>query len=465
MNSENFRSTGSTEFNDLGLNQQPQDQPEDLSNSSAENKEIIDEEYGERGKETLEAKKAIEDMESKFAELEKAYIEMKDQNPEEAKAVREAMQKLYQEIAVVKGDIKEAEEADKPSAEEVESTINKWNNNKGKSKWLVPVIIAGVAITLAAVLALTFGGSTNTGGDTSKGSRAGYPSNYPYAVGTTVGGAGGEVEEEEINPYAGELANGVTYDYEEYADRFEIADYGDDWEEEAKSRWGDDYIVVRDKDGNPWGATGKEAWNAYGHDYSEDFEDREAATEHIMAQATKSPEILASYVYYLFTDAEKEEFGIKDITPKDAKLGVTMTDIDDYIGSHEDGNGLREKLLEKLEQILNSDKTSFVFYNENDTEETNYLYFVDEDENGKMDPTEVHLGYDTRERNEAPQVDIYRSFYDHSDKNGDYYKKKKMIDLNMECGYQPNDDQTPPGVPKIPGNPTDPGSAGAEGSG
>jgi hypothetical protein len=122
-----------------------------------------------------------------------------------------------------------------------------------------------------------------------------------------------------------------------------------------------------------------------------------------------------------------------------------MVQIDDKFD--QDGGGdLQKKVLAKFDQILNdTEKTKFNFYLENDTEETNYVYFVDENEDGKFTPDELHLGYDTKKRNKAPQVDISRVF-----ENADGTTKTiKMLDLNMQCGYQPNYEKAPVGVQKI----------------
>lgn len=205
----------------------------------------------------------------------------------------------------------------------------------------------------------------------------------------------------ETTDYSGETIHGVRYDYHEYADR-----------------------------------DNKEAYNAYGYDYSDHYEDREKTTADILGMAEKEPEALASYAYNIFTDDEKAELGIKDLN---------MVQIDDKFD--QDGGGdLQKKVLAKFDQILNdTEKTKFNFYLENDTEETNYVYFVDENEDGKFTPDELHLGYDTKKRNKAPQVDISRVF-----ENADGTTKTiKMLDLNMQCGYQPNYEKAPVGVQKI----------------
>ena len=244
---------------------------------------------------------------------------------------------------------------------------------------------------------------------------------------------------EKSNPLIGELENGTAYDYSHYADR----------------------ELSFDADGNAVYKTNKEAWNAYDYDCSGDYGDEEATIKGITSVAARTPEALASYAYSLFTDAEKEELGI---------AGMSMVEIDDYMSNEEDGGEMQDRLLEKLDQVLNDKQTTFKFYHEDDTEDTNYIYWIDDNGDGEMNPTELHIGYDVRDRNGAPQVDIYRAFLDHSDKDGDYYVSKKMIDLNMQCGYQPNyeKDKIPDGVPHIPADEdvnVDPVSTGNESAG
>lgn len=233
---------------------------------------------------------------------------------------------------------------------------------------------------------------------------------------------------ESTNPYAGELMNGVHYDYSHYADRH----------------------IEYDAEDNIVYVTNKETWNAYDYDMSDRYGDREATTDGILEVAERSPEALASYAYNLFTDEEKTELGIN---------GMLITEIDDYMSSEDnaDGGVIQGKLLGKLEQVLKSERTRFRFYEENDEEETNYIFFVDDNDDGIMTPDELHLGYDTKKRDGAKQVDIIRSFYVSSDKDGDHYINLTMLDLNMKCGFQPNysTESLPQGLPHVDSD-TDP---------
>lgn len=210
--------------------------------------------------------------------------------------------------------------------------------------------------------------------------------------------------DQENTQFAGETVNGVKYDYTEYADR-----------------------------------NHKESYNAYGYDYSNQFGNREEAAKGIMHMAEREPEALASYAYNIFTDDEKQELGIK---------GLSMVEIDNKF-DQAGGGALQQNIKDKFSQILNDQgKTSFNFYHENDTEDTNYIYFVDENKDGNFTPDELHLGYDTKKRNNAPQVDISRTI---TNPDGTT-KTVKMLDLNMKCGYQPNYEKAPIGVPQIPAN-------------
>ena len=210
----------------------------------------------------------------------------------------------------------------------------------------------------------------------------------------------------EKTDYAGETINGVRYNYSEYADR-----------------------------------SNKVSLNAYGYDYSDQYNDRAATTGGIMHMAEQEPEALASYSYNIFTDNEKKELGID---------GLSMTEIDDKFDS-EGGGELQKRLLKKLKAILENDEnTRFDFYHENDTELTNYICFVDSNHDNIYTPDELHLSYDTKKRNNAPQVDIYRTIT----MTDGSAKEIKMLDLNMRCGYQPNYQKAPSGLIKVATNPT-----------
>ncbi|MDO4746976.1 MAG: hypothetical protein Q4A70_01355, partial [Candidatus Saccharibacteria bacterium] len=218
-----------------------------------------------------------------------------------------------------------------------------------------------------------------------------------------------EAVDESHDPNVGETVMGVKYDYSHYAD----FDH-------------------------------KQTPQSYDYDMSGAFGNREATKEGIMGVATREPEALSSYAYSIFTDKEKQELGIAD---------MSMSEIDDHMSNetNPDAGAMQDRLLSKLDEVLSSDYTTFDYYYENDTEHSNYIYFIDDNNDGVMTPDELHLGYSTRERNGAPQVDIYRQFVD---ENG-VTKNEKMLDLNYYCGFQPNYEMdNTPDVPYVPDTPT-----------
>ena len=391
--------------------------------------------YQARGKEANEAKMEIERLEQELREIEEKEARL----DEEEKKIRQRNEYAKKTIEGYKRYMNERESEPTPiigqvAPEKADAAEKEATKEKAKKKRRLRGLIAGLA-ALAAVSAIAFVGlhlknknrnnvpqeqpGITTMADTSEqSSEDDEPDKIPVNIDD-------EASAEDADPFAGELANGTHYDYSHYGDR----------------------QMVFDEDGNVTFDTKKEAWNAYDYDMSDAYGDRDATIAKIMDVANKAPEALASYAYSIFNDAEKAELGIS---------GMSMTEIDDYISNHENGGEMQAKLLAKLEQVLNDNTTRFSFYLENDTEDTNYIYFVDDNENGKMDPTELHLGFDTRERNNAPQVDILRGEYDHSDKEGDYYNWKKVLDLNYKCGMQPNyeKDKTPDDVPYVPSDPT-----------
>lgn len=193
--------------------------------------------------------------------------------------------------------------------------------------------------------------------------------------------------------FAGELPNGVTYDYSHYADRDE-----------------------------------KESYNAFDYDMSEYFNNVDGTKESFMDVASSTPEALAAYSYSIFNTEEKANLGID---------GMTANQIDDYISNDANGGAMQQRLLAALQNVLDEDGTELHFYYENGKEKTYYIYFVDDNENGKMDPGEMHLAYDIKDRKNALQVTILRD-------------GKAALDLNISCGYQPNFEQAPEGVPYVP---------------
>ncbi len=176
---------------------------------------------------------------------------------------------------------------------------------------------------------------------------------------------------------------------------------------------------------------------AYDYDMSSCFGDEERTIDGINEIADRTPEALASYAYGIFNKEEKQALGID---------GMTMTQIDEYMSdeNNQDGGAKQSAILAKLNEVLREDGTTFRFYYENGTEDSNYINWVDANQDGIMTPDEAVLGYSRRQRNHAPQVDIYRD-------------GKKVLDLNMLCGFQPNYEinETPGDLPEFPDDPED----------
>lgn len=259
------------------------------------------------------------------------------------------------------------------------------------------------------------------GGGIALGAFAGYQANKQPAQTPTTAEATAEdtdtldnpENQETASPFAGELANGVRYDYYEYAD-----------------------------------IENKTSRNAYGYDKSEAYGDREATENAWMDMANKGPEYLASYATHVFTDEEKQSLGIAD---------MSCSQLDDYLSDAEniDGGEKQRNIMAALDAVSrDKENTFYEFYHEEGVENTYYISFVDLNNDGTYSPDELKLGYTTKKRNGAPQVDVYRLIKG---------EKVKVLDLNMECGMQPNDEQPPEDLPPIPSEDDD--SAGNETSG
>ncbi|MBR3324380.1 hypothetical protein IKG24_02515 [Candidatus Saccharibacteria bacterium] len=208
------------------------------------------------------------------------------------------------------------------------------------------------------------------------------------------------------NRFAGETANGRTYDYTEYADREH-----------------------------------KTSYNAYGYDYSGDHGDIEKTKNNINHIATDSPEVLASYSNRILFDDEKEKLGIKNMSD---------VEIDNLLETSEKGGELQESMLTALKSnnvIGSSDttKTEYLPVEKSGLQHTIYNYWVDSNKDGSMTPDEMHIGYDSKKRNNAKQTILKRTRYD---ANGKVVESRQML-LNEECGYQPCDEKAPVGIPQI----------------
>lgn len=203
---------------------------------------------------------------------------------------------------------------------------------------------------------------------------------------------------------AGEQINGVFYDYSHYADY-----------------------------------ENKDSKHAYDYSLADRYGDRDATVEGIMDVAKRMPEALSSYAYTILSSSEKQELGID---------GMSMVEIDDTISNDENGGELQQRILDKLDQVLNDkDNTKLKFYRENGFEESSYITFEDDDNDGNMIPSEMHVRYATVKRNGAPQADVSRLY---TMSNGEK-AWVDVADLNMNCGGQVNFDSGnfPKGVQKI----------------
>ena len=303
-----------------------------------------------------------------------------------AQKVGESAQGVTEKARLVIGEVKE----------KCASAFREYSQN---------IVKGGVALALAAVTAwftasLGVNASSEAPGPNSTDGRKRpngpkTPYNYSFNI--------GETGEGDASMYAGELPNGVHYDYTEYFDR-----------------------------------DNKISYNAFGYDQSESFGNKEATIDGISKVVYNMPTALAAIVYDLFNEDEKKEYGIE---------GKNPNEIHQLMINSEDGGAIQEKLFNKTKEILGSSDTTYSFYYENDIEETDYIYFFDMNQDGKASPSELTVSYDVKKRNKAPQVDVSRKI-----SHGGTTYSAKMLDLNYMCDYQPNYElgEVPEGVPYIP---------------
>ncbi|MBR2994198.1 hypothetical protein IKF43_02290 [Candidatus Saccharibacteria bacterium] len=210
---------------------------------------------------------------------------------------------------------------------------------------------------------------------------------------------------------SGEQANGVSYDYRHYLDY-----------------------------------ENKDSKNAYDYSLVDRYGDRDATIDGIMDVAERNPEALASYAYQILNEEEKQELGID---------GMNMTQIDDAMSNDENGGKLQKDILTELEEVLKDENsTRFDYYLENNFEETSYVYFIDDNNDGTATPEEMHIGYSTTKRDGAPQVNILRKANTADGKT----VWVLAADINLKCGGQVNysKGEFPEGVPKIDQDSPDP---------
>lgn len=303
-----------------------------------------------------------------------------------AQKVGEAAQGVAEKARLVIGEVKE----------KCASAFREYSQNIVKGG----VALALTAVTIWSAASLGVNASSEAPGPNSTDGRKRpngpkTPYNYSFNI--------GETGEGDASMYAGELPNGVHYDYTEYFDR-----------------------------------DNKISYNAFGYDQSESFGNKEATIDGISKVVWDMPTALATIVYNLFDNDEKKEYRIEGMNPNE---------IHQFMINSEDGGAIQEKLFNKTKEILGSSDTTYSFYYENDIEETNYIYFFDMNQNGKASPSELTVSYDVKKRNKAPQVDVSRKI----SYEGTTYSVK-VLDLNYKCRYQPNYElgEVPEGVPYIP---------------
>lgn len=318
---------------------------------------------------------------------------------EEIRRRREEIQKLLDEAAAAKQPVaekpastssempaKQPEQPEQPGekTEQDKATIVAETTKKAKNNHVFRnVLIAVTSIALAGAIGI--GLFTGPGGKKSESAPAPAPTPAVEAVKDTG-------EKDELR---------LQYDYTEWAD------FGH-----------------------------KSSHNAYGTDYSDCYGDDEKTTAGFLQKAESMPEALASYKSIFFED-EQKELGIWDMTEKE---------LEEYMSDENspEAAAMQQKLLDAIAVTLNDKENTKWEYNyENEDENSYYVIWEDANSDGTQTPDEMHLGYSTVKRHNAPQANLYRR-----DKDGNWVK---VLDLNLYCGFQPNTPtDTPPDVPLIP---------------
>lgn len=166
--------------------------------------------------------------------------------------------------------------------------------------------------------------------------------------------------------------------------------------------------------------------NNFGRDHTEDYGDRKATVSSIYQVCYDQPEVLAAHVANF--PSVLRACGI-DLQPTLEGGHIDPRVIDDMISNGENGAELQEKLLQAYkDQVLNNKETEFQFYEEFKSEIAHYMVNMG-GEGAEVNPANMGLNFVRIQRNGQKQVRIRIPKSD-----GNY----EMIDLNMNCAYQPN---------------------------
>ena len=369
--------------------------PDDINMEQIEEIAIIGEQHDDTPRETyqergIKAESAVGNQPTTEVLEASETIEVPEASPKEPSA-EDHQQALLDGILQVDGLI-HSESQSAPAEDQnglkdkIKGIINKAKNTRGFKIAVAGLMAASISFSLAAC-----GDKQTTGNDQEPTS-------------TTTQEQAAAYEQTAVS---GEQANGVSYDYRHYLDY-----------------------------------ENKDSKNAYDYSLVDRYGDRDATIDGMMDVAERNPEALASYAYQILNEEEKQELGIN---------GMNMTQIDDTMSNDENGGKLQKNILNKLEEVLkNEDGTRFDYYLENDFEETSYVYFVDDNNDGTATPEEMHIGYATTKRDGAPQVNILRK----TDTADGKTVWALAADINLKCGGQVNYNkgEFPEGVPKIDQN-------------
>lgn len=209
----------------------------------------------------------------------------------------------------------------------------------------------------------------------------------------------GNIEnQEEANPFAGEMPNGLRYNYAEY--------FGE-----------------------------KKSPNSFGGDYSELYGNVEATKQKHFERAFNDPEILASEVFFCFPEAIKDELGVKGLNPRQ---------IEDAMDG-ENGGEMQKRTQEIFEKAVFDKETTINFHLANGPQKTIYSYCEDVNNDGVITPDEKHLEWDTKDRHDAKQFDITYAFHI-TGPDGQERVEYITVTYNMDCGDQQVVEIVPEGI-------------------
>lgn len=169
--------------------------------------------------------------------------------------------------------------------------------------------------------------------------------------------------------------------------------------------------------------------NNFGEDLRKYHGDRDAMVEAMMKDSNNNPEMLVSEAYNILTPSQKREIGIEN---------MNMDEIDETLNG-ENGEELRQRMFNSLNNVMNNEETDIEFITSNGRAWTLTEYTVDKNKDGKQTPDETYIGTAKTYRHNVKQFVVT------NESNGE----KTVTVINEYCGLQADTKDKPEGLEEV----------------